>query len=71
MKLDSIILIIVAIGAGLYFLAMLAGAIVASAYGVGIPMVILLLIGLWILVRVINDRRSNAEDDYYEKIVEK
>ncbi|MEL6921014.1 MAG: hypothetical protein AAFO77_08290 [Pseudomonadota bacterium] len=71
MKLDTIVLIVVAIGAGLYFLAMLIGAIVASSVGIGIPLVILLLLGLWIMVRIINDRRSNAEDDYYEKNVEK
>ena len=70
-KLDTIILILVAIGAAVYFLALLAGAIVASAYGVGIPLVIVLLVGLWIFVRVINDRRNNAEDDYYEKNVER
>ena len=71
MKLDTIVLIIVAAGAALYFAALLAGAIVASAYGIGIPLLILLLVGLWIVVRVINDRRANIEDDYYEKNVEK
>ena len=71
MKLDTIVLIIVAIGAAAYFFALLAGAIVASAFGIGIPFVIILLVGLWIVVRVINERRANAEDDYYEKNVEK
>ena len=71
MKLDTIVLVIVATVACLYLLALLAGAIVASSIGVGIPFVILLLIGLWIVVRIINDRRSNVEDDYYEKNVEK
>ncbi|MEO1747468.1 MAG: hypothetical protein AAFR27_02415 [Pseudomonadota bacterium] len=71
MKLDTIVLIIVAIAASAYFFALLAGAIVASAFGVGIPFVILLLIGLWIVVRIVNERRANAEDDYYEKNVEK
>lgn len=71
MKLDTIVLIIVALGAGLYFGALLVGAIVASSVGIGIPFLILLLVGLWVLVRVINERRANAEDDYYESNVEK
>ncbi|MEO0545003.1 MAG: hypothetical protein AAFY99_14395 [Pseudomonadota bacterium] len=71
MKLDTIVLIIVAIAAGTYFFALLAGAIAASAFGVGIPFVFILLVGLWIVIRIINERRSNAEDDYYENNVEK
>ncbi|MEL6435913.1 MAG: hypothetical protein AAFP99_03865 [Pseudomonadota bacterium] len=71
MKLDTIVLIIVALGAGLYFGALLVGAIVASSVGIGIPFLILLMVGLWVLVRVINERRANAEDDYYENNVEK
>lgn len=71
MKLDTIALIVVAVGAGLYFLAILAGAIAASTFGFGIPLLILLLVGAYLVVRVIGERRSNAEDDYYENNVEK
>ena len=71
MKLDTVALIVVAIAAGGYFIALLTGAIITSAFGIGIPFLVLLLIGAWLLWRVIADRRANAEDDYYEKNVER
>ncbi len=71
MKLDRLLLIIVVIAAALYFTAMAVGAIILTPTGVGIPMLIVLGVGAYVIWRVIADRRANAEDDYYDKNVEK
>ncbi len=65
MKLDTIALALVATLAGLWLILMITGVIVASPYSwiIAIP----LLVGLYLLVRVIQQRLGNAEDDYYEK----
>ena len=65
MKLDTIALALVAVMAGLWLILMITGVIVASPYSwiIALP----LLVGIYLLVRVIQQRLGNAEDDYYEK----
>ena len=75
MRLDTICLIIaiiVTILYGLYLLFIfLIAAFYTSTQWLLIPGFFILLIGLWIFYTVYRDRRANAEDDYYEKNVEK
>ena len=68
MPLDKLVLILVIAGAVLWALVMLGGIITTLPWG--LPALILFLIGGYIVYRVIRDRLSNAEDDYYDKNVE-
>lgn len=67
MKLDQIALILVIVAAVAYFLMISFGLVVALPYAW--PLLILVAIGLFLVIRVIRDRLNNAEDDYYEKNV--
>ena len=69
MKLDTIMLVLVCIGAGLWALGLIAGMI--AAFPFGIPALVIVAIVGFVLYRVIRERLENAEDDYYEKNVEK
>ena len=71
MALDKIALIVVCIGAGIWFLTALAITSAASISGLGIPALIFLVAGGWFMWRIIQDRMSNEEDNYYEKNVER
>ena len=68
MPLDKLVLILVIAGAALWALVLLGGIITTLPWG--LPALILFLIGGYIVYRVIRDRLSNAEDDYYDKNVE-
>lgn len=67
MKLDQIALILVIVAAVAYLLMISFGLIVALP--IAWPLLILVAIGLFLVIRVIRDRLNNAEDDYYEKNV--
>lgn len=70
MPLDRIVLIIVAIGAGVIAL-IYGGVLIASVTQVG-PVGVLFLIPptvfAYLAYRVIRERLGNREDDYYDKI---
>ena len=68
MPLDKLALIVVVAGAIIWGFLMLAGMI--AAWPVGLPFLAIVLIAGYFLYRVIADRLSNAEDDYYEKNVD-
>ncbi len=68
MPLDKLVLILVIAGAAIWAMVMLGGIIATLPWG--LPALILFLIGGYIVYRVIRDRLSNAEDDYYDKNVE-
>ncbi len=68
MKLDTIALIASIIAATIWLSVILIGTLSTPA---GYPIAIIIVGFLIILFKVINDRRHNAEDDYYEKNVEK
>ncbi len=69
MKLDQIILVLVIIVAVIWVGTMVAGMVAMTPWGLLglIPLAIVLAI----LGRVIYQRLNNAEDDYYEKNVDK
>ena len=52
-----------------YLVAMLAGMVMAFPFGV-IGLVAIVGVGA-LLIKVIKERRSNAEDDHYSKTVDK
>ena len=68
MPLDKLVLILVIAGAALWALVLLGGIITTLPWG--LPALILFLFGGYIVYRVVRDRLSNAEDDYYDKNVE-
>ncbi len=65
MKLDNIALGLVVAMAGLWLILMAIGVIAASpvSWIIAIPILVL----VYLIVRVIQQRLSNAEDDYYDK----
>ena len=69
MALDKLALIIIVIGVVLWGLVMLSGAV--AALPLGLPVLMVLAIGGYFLYRVIRDRLTSTEDDYYEKNVDK
>ncbi len=70
MKLDTIALLLAIIGGAIYLLFLLyAGA--TAPFPFGFVFVIVLVLAGYLLFRVIWQRKNNAEDDYYEKNVEK
>jgi F0F1-type ATP synthase assembly protein I len=58
-----------ALVAGCYLLAMFAGMVAAFPYGL-IGLVAIVGIGV-LLLKVIRERRANAEDDHYSRTVDK
>ena len=68
MPLDRLVLILVIAGAAVWAVVMLGGIVATLPWG--LPALILFMIGGYIVYRVIQDRLSNAEDDYYDKNVE-
>ncbi|VAW17107.1 hypothetical protein MNBD_ALPHA12-189 [hydrothermal vent metagenome] len=69
MKLDQIILVLVIIVALTWIISVAAGMIAMMPWGLLglIPLAIVIAI----IGRVIYERLNNAEDDYYEKNVDK
>ncbi len=69
MPLDKLVLILVIIGALLWVSVLFMGLVAALPYGLPV----LLIVGLvgYIFFRVLRDRLTSSEDDYYEKNVEK
>lgn len=69
MKLDQIILILLAIGATIYVGSIVFGMLQIMPYGlIGLGII---AIFLGIMGRIVYDRLNNEEDDYYQKNVEK
>lgn len=69
MKLDQIILILLALGALAYLGAMVFGMLQIMPYGlVGLGIIVSVL---GIFGRIVYDRLQNKEDDYYQKNVDK
>ena len=68
MPLDKLALIAVIAAAVLWSSVMLLGMM--AAWPFGLPALICFLIAGYFLYRVIRDRLSNAEDDYYENHVD-
>lgn len=70
MKIDTVVLTLVAVIAGLvligYFVALLVGVI--STGGLLLPMLIGFVGIVSIFVVVLRQRLANSEDDHYEKI---
>lgn len=58
-----------ALVAGCYLFAMFAGMVAAFPYGL-IGLVAIVGIGV-LLLKVIRERRANAEDDHYSRTVDK
>ena len=69
MKLDRIMLILVCLAVGLWALGLIAGMIAAFPYG--LPVLAVVAVVGYVVYRVIRERLENAEDDYYEKNVDK
>jgi hypothetical protein len=65
--LERLALIFVAVVAGIWATVMLLGMVAALPWG--LPGLIALGAFGYLLWRVLRDRLSNAEDDYYEKNV--
>lgn len=68
MPLDKLVLILVIACAAIWAVVMLGGIITTLPWG--LPVLVVFLIAGYIVYRVIQDRLSNAEDDYYDKNVE-
>ncbi len=69
MKLDQIVLILLAIGAIIYVMALVFGMLQIMPYGlIGLSFMVVVL---GILGRIIYDRLQNKEDDYYQKNIDK
>ncbi|MEM9028221.1 MAG: hypothetical protein AAGC70_07620 [Pseudomonadota bacterium] len=65
MSLDRLALIIILIPAAVWIVVMLAGVIAAWPYG--IPVLIAFAVVAYIFMRIVAQRLSSREDDYYEK----
>lgn len=71
MKLDTLLLVLAIVGGVPYFGAIIFGLFIATPAGIAVPLLIVVAIIGYVLWRVIAERRANAEDDYYERNVEK
>ncbi len=69
MALDKIALICVLVVVGVWCSVMLTGIVATFPYG--LPVLGVVAVVGYFFYRVIRDRLGNAEDDYYEKNVEK
>ncbi len=65
MALDKLVLILVIVAVALWALALLGGIIASLPWG--LPALVVFLVVGYILYRVVQDRLSSAEDDYYDK----
>ena len=73
MRIDTLAAVLVAVLAAGWLAMLLGGLIFAAPFGIlGILAVLAVLAVLgWIFFRVIVERLRNAEDDYYEKNVQR
>jgi hypothetical protein len=69
MSLQKICLILACIAGGLWALGLAAGLV--AAFPFGLPVLAGLGVLAFVFVRVVRDRLNNAEDDYYEKNIDK
>jgi len=69
MKLDTLALVIVCLGAGIWATLFLVTSI--AMWPLGILLLIPLAVVGYFAYRVISDRLGNKEDDYYEKNVDR
>ncbi|MEM7423591.1 MAG: hypothetical protein AAF334_07690 [Pseudomonadota bacterium] len=69
MPLDRLALYIVCGLAALWGVGVLGGLI--AIFPFGLPAMLALALGGYFLYRVVRDRLANAEDDYYEKHVDR
>jgi len=69
MKMEKIAYTILSIIALAFFICMLAGLIAAFPYGI-VGLLLIIAFGL-LFIKVLKDRLSSKEDDYYSKKVEK
>ncbi|MZR32167.1 hypothetical protein [Sneathiella litorea] len=70
MKLDTIALILAVFGGAVYLLFLILAG-VFSSFPFGGILFIVVAIFIYLLTRVISQRRKNPEDDYYEKNIDK
>lgn len=68
MKLDRLALIIICIVVALWAIMLLTGMLLAPW---GWLMLFVVAVPAYFIYRVVRDRLGNAEDDYYEKNVER
>ena len=70
MKLDTIALLLVVFGGAVYlFFLMFAG--LAAPFPIWIVFLVVMALVGFLLFRVIWQRKNNADDDYYERNVDK
>lgn len=69
MSLSKIALILVCCLAGAWALGVLVGMV--AAFPFGLPVLAVFGVVGYLLYRVVRERLDNAEDDYYEKTVDK
>ncbi|MDF2368135.1 hypothetical protein [Sneathiella sp.] len=70
MKLDTIALILAVFGGAVYlFFLIFAGA--TASFPFGAILFIVLVCFIYLLARVLWQRKNSAEDDYYEQNIEK
>jgi hypothetical protein len=67
MPLDKLALVLIVAGGVLWAAVMFAGAIATLPFG--LPILLGLLVAAYFCYRVVKDRVTSAEDDYYEKNV--
>jgi len=69
MSLDRIALGLVIIVAIVYVAILMVGLVGLLPYG--LPLLVLFLIGAYLFLRVLRERLTSSEDDYYEKNIDK
>ncbi|MCF6198138.1 MAG: hypothetical protein L3J67_01860 [Hyphomicrobiaceae bacterium] len=69
MALDRIALGLVIIVAIAYISVLMIGII--GLFPFGLPLLALFLVGAYLFLRVLRERLTNSEDDYYEKNIDK
>jgi len=69
MKLDKIALILVIALAAVWVVAVFGGLVATLPFG--LPILAILLVVGYLVYRVVRDRLNSAEDDYYERNVDK
>ena len=73
MKIDGLAVVLVVVVACGWLLILIGGLVSAAPFGlIGVMVVLAVLAVLgWILFRVIVERLRNAEDDHYERTVDR
>ncbi len=69
MSLDRIALGLVIIVAIVYVAILMVGLVGLLPYG--LPLLVLFFIGAYLFLRVLRERLTSSEDDYYEKNIDK